>query len=251
LQYPVFVSWVLLLSLKRPPEPRPTVEDVEIVNCQGSGIDVRTGNSGDGNAIVFEPIFSGVSIMSCNVSGMTMTYCADDALYSVNVENCSNDGIRYYGGNGKWTDVHVYDNRVGIRIGGQPLRLVSCSLDTNKLQGAIVENFDKNISPGKVIFDAILAQGNGREASDPLDACAIQLLGSDAVVQNLIAINKPGMDWQKYSIVEKGSADGNAVIDFGVDPMIAQHCVLIGQHTTLNMTAVPDLPGQSGGGGGI
>lgn len=208
---------------------RPTVTNVEIVNCQGNGIFVTTGDRTDANAIVFEPIFQNISIISCNTSGMTLEYCADDALYSVNIEGCSNEGIKYFGGNGKWFDVHVYLNKVGMLIGGQPLRINSCSLDTNYYQGAIVESIDTTVSPGAVVFISPLAQANGASATDPKDACAILIRGQNVTITDMISINKNDI-YQMYAVVEEGNADNNTIVNL-TSQNVANTVLLVGENS--------------------
>lgn len=125
---------------------RVTLANLEIVDCQGNGIGMYSSDNAD-NSINFEPIIFNVSIISC-MYGMTLTYCADEALMAVNIENCD-EGLRYYGGNGKWFDVHIFDCPLGCRISGAPLRSVDMTLDTN-MKPMIIENIDDSISPGLI-----------------------------------------------------------------------------------------------------
>lgn len=209
---------------------RPTLDTVEIVNCQGCGIKTDRYNIDDDNGNVYEPILINVSVISCNSHGILLTYCADELLNGVNVEACSGIGISYYGGNGKWVDTHVYDNLVGMVIGGQPLRVTSCSLDTNRLQGAIVEAIDSSISPGAVIFDSPLAQGNGLNGVG-IEKCGIFIKGKNVVINNFISINKPNFEYQSYAIVEDDGADYTTIFNLMAVDMLIAPTILNGDHS--------------------
>ena len=127
---------------------RVTLINLEIVNCQNNGINTNSSND-DANSINFEPIIFNVSIISC-MYGMTLTYCADESIISVNIENCTT-GLRYYGGNGKWFDVHIFNCELGAKIAGAPLRSVDMTLDTN-VNPLEISEIDSGISPGRIDF---------------------------------------------------------------------------------------------------
>lgn len=158
---------------------RATLENLEIVNCQGNGIGMYSSDNAE-NSINFEPILLNISVISC-MYGMTLTYCADEALMAINIENCD-EGLRYYGGNGKWFDVHIFDCPLGCRISGAPLRTVDMTLDTNT-KPMIIENIDDSISPGLVqLISPIFVDNSG-----PLEIKSehVRLLNPDFIVKKI------------------------------------------------------------------
>lgn len=210
---------------------RPTIRDVEIVNCQGIGIHC-TGGSGE--QIVYELCINFVSIQSCNAYGILLTYCADDTIFETNIQHCSGTGIAYYGGNGNWVKLHVFHNDYGIRIGGQPLQLVQPILDANDRDGLTVIAIDETQSAGGILILAPLCQSNGNLERGT--SAGIRLVDAkNVVILGLDSENRYDQLHQAYALVEQGISDNN-IVDCGIiqNMTAADPFVIVGAHTSLS-----------------
>lgn len=211
---------------------RPVVRDVEIQNQQGMGL-VTTGSS-TGDNYVFEPLFDHVSVMTCTGNGMNFDYAADDIMLECSVQNCSQGGIRYNGGDGNWFKPHVYNNLWGITIAGAPVQIFAPILDSNQQHGLIVDSVNQSIQPGAIKIVLPLSQYNGSAAANTYAGIYLHN-AKNVIIYGHDALNKTGFLTQAYALLEDGTSDYNTVIGGSIMNMtVTPSIVTVGAHTFIS-----------------